>query len=611
MEQIGGKWKPGSRPEANNHCNGGNTSFVSDNSDEELEVFDRNNSERNVSKSVENKWNSNQMNEESNNDNAWNNDQEVSENVSTNEEINKDQNEFVCKLCGFRANNSFNLLKHYLNASNHSSHEVFTSESISKNESNLMRNLSFICQICSFYTNQPNNYFWHLTTPSHTKNINNRSIHFKCKLCDQICDDIQKLTDHMENNQTSHALSSGPLIVCEAKKVTKPLNSRSNTSIGSFDSFKCDFCLKQFKFKTQLKRHTLTEHIQRVAFPDLIKSNFIGDNPTYSCSYCDFKTDTQSIHLLHSVNHQTPVLSTVEEEGKAKVMNSSKTIRRSEDRYKCPLCDNQYICRELKKHINTHLKEIQFECLKCDKKFSKLIYLKNHEKSHSNIRDKVCNKCGMKFTQNRILVMHMKTHDANRERTFVCEVCDATFHSKSVRDGHQKRHLPKESRQFKCNFDNCHYAFVRKAELLEHLKAHADPEEKPLLCDRCPYKTKSISTLRKHYRQHTGEKPFECQYCDFKSYVSSNMCRHSRIHSGDKPYSCPYCDYVCNTQENIRKHILKTKKHEGLYVYPCNHCDYKTNLFGEYRKHVEELHSDLYSSEQIESLVSHLFKKNK
>ena len=111
--------------------------------------FDRNNSEPNVSKSVENNWNSNQMNEESTDDNAWNNDQELSENVSTNEEINNDQNEFVCKLCGFRANNSFNLLKHYLNASNHSSHEVFTSESISKNESNLMRNLSFICQICS------------------------------------------------------------------------------------------------------------------------------------------------------------------------------------------------------------------------------------------------------------------------------------------------------------------------------------------------------------------------------------------------------------------------------------------------------------------------------
>lgn len=611
LEPLGGKWKPGSRPEGRSHCDSGNTSFFNDSSSEE-ECESLNNqkkdSQRNVSQSLENNWNDRRII----GTNDWNIVKQTDDYVvkhKSNEEINIDQNEseFVCKLCGFGAKNSFDLLKHYLNTSNHSSNEVFSSESIPKNESNLMRNLSFVCRICSFYTNQPNNYFWHLTTSSHSQNVSDRGIHFKCKLCDQVCADIKKLTEHMENNQNNHAMSSGPLIVCEANKVA--VKAFTNSSNDSVKSFECDFCFKKFRFKTQLKRHTLSEHIQRVAFPDLIKSNFIGDNPKYSCAQCDFKTDTLSIDLLHSVNHQMPIIST-EEHRKRQMSKSCKSIRRSEDRYKCPLCDNTYISRKLKKHINTHLNKTLFECLKCDKKFAKLDYLRKHEKSHTNIRNEVCDKCGMKFTQKRILVMHMKTHLANRERAFVCQICGAMFHTKTVRDDHQKRHLPKESRPFKCKYDGCRYSFVKKAELLSHSKTHSDPEEKPLLCDRCPYKTKSIFTLRKHYRQHTGEKVFQCVECDFKTYVSSNMCRHKRIHSGEKPYGCPYCDYRCNSQENIRKHILKTNKHKGLYVYPCVHCDHKTNLFADYRKHLEQSHSDLYSSEQIDRLVSHLFTKN-
>ncbi|CAG2180587.1 unnamed protein product, partial [Oppiella nova] len=365
-------------------------------------------------------------------------------------------------------------------------------------------------------------------------------------------------------------------------------------------------------FKTHLKRHTLSEHVRRVAFPDLIKSNFIGDNPGYCCPTCDFKTDRQSTHLLHSVNHEMPVPSDDKPAlQSANDLIAKRHIRRSEDKYRCPVCRQAYICRDLRHHINGHLNETPYECIQCDKKFSKLVYLRNHEKTHSTVKDKSCATCGARFASNKLLRNHAKTHDSSRERTVRCDVCGAEFYSKFVLRAHLLRHTPAADRPFKCEAPGCRRAFVNRRELSEHSMVHSAPgddSQKVLLCDQCVYKTRSVSALRRHYRQHTGDKPFKCKFCDFKAHLSSNLSRHMRVHTGAKPYSCPYCSYVCNTQENVRKHILKTRKHNGLFVYPCAHCDHKTNLFTEFRHHLRERHSDVYNDQQIDAFVSHLFR---
>ncbi|CAG2101860.1 unnamed protein product [Medioppia subpectinata] len=399
-------------------------------------------------------------------------------------------------------------------------------------------------QICSFYTNQSNTYFWHLTTSQHNSKVNSRNTHFECQICCETCDDVEKLMAHMESNQSIHVNSSGPLIVFKLYKIKKKCDNLVN---GLNNRFVCDFCGIVFNFKSHLKRHTISQHIRRVAFPDLIKSNFIGDNPQYCCLKCDFKTDKQSTHLLHSMNHELPVPSTpiTDTNTDFKTRNTFKKhhIRRTEDKYNCPVCNNAYICRELKQHINIHLNENPFECIVCEKKFSKLVYLRNHEKTHSSIKDKVCGTCGARFALNKLLKTHMKTHDSNRDRNVTCNVCGAQFYSKPILESHMKRHLPKADRPFKCEFPDCRYAFVNNSELLAHQRVHTSTDDKVLLCDQCGYKTKSVSALRKHYRQHTGDKPFECEFCDFKAYVSSNLNRHLRIHTGVKPYHCPYCRY--------------------------------------------------------------------
>ena len=540
MWSLGGKWKPGSLQ--SNPSGVGITSYIIDSSSSDgsdvLHSEKRRNSDQTMSQSMKRSIDSNksQTNVVSK---QLNESKEMSQKcIEENNLCNNEERE--CKSCGFVANDSFNLLKHYL--SNHSNSDVFTSESIAKNESNLMKNLSFICEVCSFYTNQSNNYFWHLTTSGHNEKTGSQIIQFECRVCNKICDDVQKLMDHLETNQSIHSNTCGPLIICKLKKMKQKKNNSTKSFDKRLDQFKCDFCFKSFKCKTHLKKHSMTEHIRRVAFPDLIKSNFIGDNPKYSCLKCDFKTDRESTHLLHSFNHEMPVLSSEENHRRKQLTN--RTIKRSEDKYECPLCHQLYICRQMKKHINIHLRETPFECIQCDKKFSKMDYLKTHEKTHSGIKDKICKICGTGFVSNKLLSNHLKTHDSNRKKTFGCNECGVMFHTKFVLNQHIKRHLPKSERPFKCNFNGCHLSFVNKSELLSHSRVHSNSDEKCFLCDRCPYKTKSIYSLRKHNRQHTGDKHFECKFCSFKTYLSSNMIRHSRIHSGVKPYRCPYCRYV-------------------------------------------------------------------
>jgi len=60
---------------------------------------------------------------------------------------------------------------------------------------------------------------------------------------------------------------------------------------------------------------------------------------------------------------------------------------------------------------------------------------------------------------------------------------------------------------------------------------------------------------------------------------------------GEKPHKCPHCSYRCNDVDNLRKHILKSKKHEGVKLYNCSSCgDFGTNKLRDYFSHMKTTH---------------------
>ena len=123
----------------------------------------------------------------------------------------------------------------------------------------------------------------------------------------------------------------------------------------------------------------------------------------------------------------------------------------------------------LKNHVSAvHQRDEKSEiCLKCDKVFQNLKYLKKHVKefhekapcvqcgklygsykmtrhiasAHSNkdLRKFKCEVCGKGFTTCQNLKDHNNVHTG--EKPYKCELCDACFASKGTQVMHQKRHL--------------------------------------------------------------------------------------------------------------------------------------------------------------------------
>ena len=83
----------------------------------------------------------------------------------------------------------------------------------------------------------------------------------------------------------------------------------------------------------------------------------------------------------------------------------------------------------------------------------------------------------------------------------------------------------------------------------------------------------------------------KCTYpgCGFTAPSRDRLQFHMSAHTMSK-YKCPYCAYVGNILVDIRRHILKSKKHEGLNVFQCLKCDYGSDCERTFKDHLKKQH---------------------
>lgn len=91
---------------------------------------------------------------------------------------------------------------------------------------------------------------------------------------------------------------------------------------------------------------------------------------------------------------------------------------------------------------------------------------------------------------------------------------------------------------------------------------------KPYGCLHCGWKFAQSSDLIKHTRKHTGEKPFGCDYCDTSFTQKRNLKSHMKMHT-EKPSQCQYCLQSFFINDNLRSHL---RKHEGANAQKCTDC---------------------------------------
>ncbi|XP_074144718.1 sal-like protein 4 isoform X3 [Sminthopsis crassicaudata] len=116
---------------------------------------------------------------------------------------------------------------------------------------------------------------------------------------------------------------------------------------------------------------------------------------------------------------------------------------------------------------------------------------------------------------------------------------------------------------------------LKLQQLVENIdKATNDPNE----CIICHRILSCTSSLKMHYRTHTGERPFKCKICGRAFSTKGNLKTHYGVHRANTPlkmqHSCPICQKKFTNAVVLQQHI---RMHMGGQIpntpLPENSCD--------------------------------------
>ncbi|XP_059618621.1 oocyte zinc finger protein XlCOF6-like [Phlebotomus argentipes] len=220
----------------------------------------------------------------------------------------------------------------------------------------------------------------------------------------------------------------------------------------------CDFCSRKFLSPCLLRDHIWSKHRQ--------------EERPYVCSECGKRFTTKGNLQSHMTIHMPDEMRLIfpcpycEKKFSQKICVEGH-ITACHDR------DNAFICEEcgkscntkgaLGQHMETHIKEYNFQCQICSKKFKTRLQVKRHEVCHS-AEVFLCGECGLKLKSKKTLRMHKLVHlDVKK---FKCNYCGNEFkRSKTL-----KNHLLLHSglRPYECQF--CDKTFTFGSSFRVHQK---------------------------------------------------------------------------------------------------------------------------------------------
>ena len=100
-----------------------------------------------------------------------------------------------------------------------------------------------------------------------------------------------------------------------------------------------------------------------------------------------------------------------------------------------------------------------FQCLYCQKTFTRKDSLQRHLLLHTQLQQFACDRCDKTFTRKDLFDAHTRLHNTPK---FKCDKCDKTFTRKSNLENHMKRH----DTQYNCNI--CRKVFYRRDVFEQH-----------------------------------------------------------------------------------------------------------------------------------------------
>ncbi|KAM9070767.1 sal-like protein 4 isoform X2 [Sarcophilus harrisii] len=145
---------------------------------------------------------------------------------------------------------------------------------------------------------------------------------------------------------------------------------------------------------------------------------------------------------------------------------------------------------------------------------------------------------------------------------------------------------------------------LKLQQLVENIdKVTSDPNE----CIICHRVLSCTSSLKMHYRTHTGERPFKCKICGRAFSTKGNLKTHYGVHRANTPlkmqHSCPICQKKFTNavvlQQHIRMHMGGQIPNTPMSENSCDHVEMDPAV-------ISEKNEDVIAScidETIESIV--------
>ena len=341
------------------------------------------------------------------------------------------------------------------------------------------------------------------------------------------------------------------------------------------NKFKCDICMKEFKWKSILYLHM---------------------------TQCKVNTKLKN----------DPTISQATE------------VKEEENLYKCDQCEKTYNnSHTLQNHMNFSHKEKKLRCEKCSKMFSFKYYLKRHlkgcnEKEKNKLKDvaykKVCNtegkqefkclECNKMLATVQSIHSHISYVHKVKERNHICSKCEKQF----LFPYFLKRHLAKCDgivRTKKTDVMN-----VEQDKIINNKANEKDIKyftnenlDKKYQCNICDKIFKCYSTFHQHNSFYHKEKKFKCEMCEKRFPFKSILIKHMEVccvtkpryqskdnvylkedNLSDKKYKCKICERIFSTKSLILQHIQCNHTEKR---FKCEKCGKEYPFKSIFKKHMK------------------------
>ncbi|XP_074645020.1 uncharacterized protein LOC141901588 [Tubulanus polymorphus] len=255
---------------------------------------------------------------------------------------------------------------------------------------------------------------------------------------------------------------------------------------------------------------------------------------TFRCVYCAFKSSQQMALVGHVHKHHGDKLGTEDIPANLQV-NAEDTLMR----------------------ISTYRNEYRQEGTKRASVGRPAVKKSSSSKSRQrNVEHQdvpgtyYCVKCNKVFSRLRYLRRHRVVHDD--EKVYTCEVCGKQFKTKSYLHAHQKSHTEK---RFQC--DQCDFVSTNNTLIHAHRQLHSNGS---VLCDICGFAYSDKSSLAKHKQVHDPKRPFMCTFegCTWRFKSDTMLKAHVRAHTTSGKFKCCLCGYSFRHKHHLQRHELKT-----------------------------------------------------